>query len=269
MNFRNGMMVAAAVVLSTTVLRAADALQFNALTDWSKNKNLTVSEAGVFTIKGRQIDLRSRTFAVDPAKTYQFSVEVRRTPGSPAAKCYLGNWSISATGLAMLPQYVMPAPGTGSVLAADAKKGTKTIVVKRPEKWRDDFKKVHWGVVFNAKADLSDLPNPTYNDIVAAEADGDNLKLTLRYLLRENYPAGTATRFHSSGNGMYGGWCNKVVPEEWTTVTWRVGGIAPTGNSGNKWWHGTVKGAVRIIANYNAASSLEFRNVRVTEVQNP
>ena len=268
MKHRAAILSFAAAALAAGTLVAADAPKFDALTDWNKNPKLTFAD-GVFTVTGQRVEVVSRPFAIDPAKTYKFSMEVRRTPGSGEGTCYVGNWSISEKNVRMLPQHVMAAPGTDSTLAVDAQKGAKEIVIKRPAKWRDDFKKVHWGVVFHAKADLSDLPNSTYNDLVSAEADGDNLKLTLRYPLRENYPAGTVTRFHSSGNGMYGGWCNKVVPEEWTTVTWKVGGIASTGNSARQWWHGTIQGAVRIIANYETASSLEFRNVRVTEVPKP
>lgn len=261
MNIRIAMTGVAAAVLTAGAF-AAETKQFDALTDWAKDGRLTFAD-GVFTAKGRRVDARTQPFAVDPSKTYQFSVEVRRTPGAPPSYCYVGNWSISATGARLLPEQVMVFAGTDSVLAADAKKGAKEIVIKRPAKWRDDFKKFYWGVVFDARADLSDLPNMSYNQLMAAEADGETIKLTLRNPLRQDYPAGTATRFHSSGNGMYGGLSRKVLSEEWTTVTWKVKGIAPTGNPVTKWWHGTVQGAVRIIGNYDTASSMEFRNARL------
>ena len=263
MKHRRAIFTLAAAVLAAGTLAAADAPKFDARTDWAKNPKLTVSPDGVFTVTGRRVEVLSQPFAVDPAKTYKFSMEVRRAPGSGDGTCYIGNWSISAKNIRMLPQHVMVASGSETTLTADAKKGAKEIVIKRPAKWRDNFKKLHWGIVFNAKADLSDLPNPTYNDIVAAEADGDNLKLTLRQPLTADYPAGAAVRCHSSGGGMYGGMQGKVPPEEWTPVAWTVSGIAPTGNPMNKWWHGATKGAIRIIVGYNKPSKLEFRNVKL------
>ena len=263
MKHRAAILSFAAAALAAGTLVAADAPKFDALSDWNKNSKLTLSPDGVFTVTGQRVEVVSRPFAIDPAKTYKFSMEVRRTPGSGEGTCYVGNWSISEKNVRMLPQHVMAAPGTDSTLAVDAQKGAKEIVIKRPAKWRDDFKKVYWSVVFDAKADLSDLPNLSGNTITAAEADGENLKLTLQKPLTADYPAGTAVRCHSSGGGMYGGMMAKVPAEEWTPLAWTVSGIAPSGNPMGKWWRGTVKGAIRIIVGYTKQSELEFRNVKL------
>lgn len=263
MSIRLGMTLATAAVLAAGTLAAADTPTFDKLSDWSKNRGLTISEDGVMTLKGRRIDIYSKPFPVDPTKKYRFSMEIRRTPGAVAERSFVGNWSVSASGLRMLPEQVMAAKGTESTLAADAKKGAKEVVIVRPAGWKDNFFKLYWGLVFDAKADLSDLPNTSYDRVMSAEADGDKLKLTLQKPLDRDHAAGTAVRCHGSGNGMYGGWSNKPAPEEWTPVSWTVSGRAASGNPVTKWWANTEKGVIRIIANYNQPSSLEVRNVKM------
>ena len=261
------LMAMAAGLLAAGTLAAAETPTFTALTDWSKDKRVTVSEDGVLTLKGHRVDIYSTPFTVDPAKKYKFSMEIRRTPGAPEERCYIGNWSISDSGLRMLPEYVLTVKQTESTLAADASKGAKTVVIARPANWKDNFHKLYWGLVFDAKTDLSDLPNASYNRIMAAEADGDNLKLTLQKPLTRDYASGTAVRIHASSSGMYGGLSGKAVPEEWTPISWTVSGKAPTGNPRGKWWANTSKGAIRIIANYSKPSSLEVRNVKMEVVE--
>ena len=244
----------------------AETVDLKTAADWSKNPALKISEDGVLTLSGRRADISSTPFEIDPAKKYKISMEIRRTPGSPENICYIGNWSLDAGKKPMQPYYVMSVAKTDSTLAEAAIKGSKTVMIMKPAGWAEDFQKRNWGLVFNAKPDLSDLPNDSYNVVTAAEVDGDKVKLTLRSPLGQDYPAGTATRFHSSGSGMYAGWAGKPAPEEWTPISWVVTGASKSGNHAKIWWANAKYGAVRIIANYNPAvkdSALEVRNVKL------
>ena len=262
MTHRNWKMTTfAAGLLTLTGLSAAEPV--TTPVEWVKHPRVKAAPDGVLTLTGKRTDLAGKAFKLDPDKTYRFRMEIRRTPGAAPAKCYIGNWSIK-DGVKMQPQQVMAARQTESVLTAEAKAGDKVITIKRPKMWAANFKTKRWGVVFDARDGLADLPNPTYNAIQAAEAGKDTVKLTLAAPLKKDYPAGTATRFHSSGDGMYGGWKGKAVPEEWTPVEWEVCGISESGNLVSKWWHGADAGALRINANFDQESSLEVRNATIT-----
>jgi len=251
----------AAGLLTVAGLTAADPV--TTPVEWVRHPRVKVSADGVLTLSGKRTDLAGKPFKLDADKTYRFRMEIRRTPGAAPAKCYIGNWSIKG-GARMQPQQVMAVRQTEAALVEEAKAGDKVITISRPKVWANNFKTKRWGVVFDIKADGGDLPNSTYNAIQAAVVGKDTLKLTLAAPLKKTYPAGTATRFHSTGDGMYGGWKGKVVPEEWTAIEWEVSGIAESGNLVSKWWHGSDAGALRVNANFDRDSSLEIRNATVT-----
>ena len=231
--------------------------------EWIRHPRVTVEPDGVLTLSGKRTDLASKAFPVDPGKKYRFSMEIRRTPGAPAALCYIGNWCLASAGRKLQPSQIMAITGTDSALARAADTGAKEISIRVPARWVNNFRKERWGIVFGARKDISDLPNDTYIAIVSARREGDLLQLTLASPVKKEYPAGTPVRIHATGDGMYGGWKAKAVPETWTPIRWEVAGIAAPGNPVTQWWHGTVQGALRINANFNESSSLEVRNVRI------
>ena len=225
--------------------------------EWIRHPRVTVAPDGVLTLSGKRTDLASKAFPVDPGKKYRFSMEIRRTPGTPAALCYIGNWCLASAGRKLQPSQIMAITGTDSALARAADTGAKEISIRVPARWVNNFRKERWGIVFGARKDISDLPNDTYIAIVSARREGDLLQLTLASPVKKEYPAGTPVRIHATGDGMYGGWKAKAVPETWTPIRWEVAGIAAPGNPVTQWWHGTVQGALRINANFNESSSLE------------
>ena len=228
------------------------------------------AEDGILEFTGGRVEIYSTPFDVDPAKKYNFSAEIRTKPGAVAGICYLGNWSITAGGKRMQPEYVTAVDKSDTEMLEDAAVGSLRVVIAKPACWEPAGFNRNWHLAFETNPDLSDLPNLSVIGIASAEVDGDRVILTLKNKLRKAYVAGTKVRFHRATSGMYGGLSNKPSPEEWTTITWTVSGrTLINAVAYKKWWHGAEKGAIRIIANYNKAQGavLQVRNVTMDVVE--
>ena len=255
--------IAAAAILGLN----AEVIKFDKPENWEKHGNVKFVGDNVIEISGGIItEWRSKAFAVDPAKKYVFSAEIRTKPGAVAGICYLGNWSIAKDRL-LLPEHVMAVAKSDSKLLEPAVAGSRTVVIAKPACIGSKITFRHWGLAFNSKSDMSDLPNFSYIPIVKGQIDGDKLILTLRRNLPRNYAVDTPVRFQIPHMGMYGGLSGKPAPAEWKKITWTVSGRAKIStNHALRWWQGADKGAIRIIANYNHQKNtvLQVRNVTMT-----
>lgn len=93
-------------------------------------------------------------------------------------------------------------------------KGAKSLTVKDASKWK---KGKHDYVAFNAKNDMSDIPNfELAGKITKIEKTGDVYTISFARPLRKAYPAGTKVRQHRAG-GTYIYTKYGKTPKEWAS----------------------------------------------------
>lgn len=260
-----GVLAAFAAAAAAALSVSAEVITFNTQKDWKKNPRVKFTADGIMEIRGR-LDLRSKNFAVDPAKKYVFTAEIRCKPGTESDRIYVGNWSVTDKGKLITPISILPVRNSECTLLEDAAKGSTKIVISKPACWNAKSPARVWGMAMDVKADYSDLPHLIVYPIVKAEVEGDKITLVLRKGLTEAYKSGTALRIHRGGAGMYGGFYGKTSPVEWQTLTWTVSGNAQVGTNPHlRWWGNAQKGSLRIIANNTnkKGAVLQVRNVKL------
>ena len=143
----------------------------------------------------------------------------------------------------------MAAPVTDSLteLSAPAQKGDKMLRLKDGKFW----KKINWSwIMFNAKADCSDLPNrETFRVFKVEERNGGTVVL-LHTPLQRDYPEGTPVRqgrycreqalFTASG---------KPEADKWTRFSGTVSGRAAGAAADGKWFPGASTAVVYLRIN--------------------
>ena len=158
---------------------------------------------------------------------------------------------------------VSPVGGSDTVLAADAAKGAKEILIKSNAKW----KKQHC-IMFNVKKDYSDLPNfdtAYYNITDIENKDGNQLVKFTRPLVR-NYPAGTALRQSQRGNAFVLARPDRVG-DKWVKFNMVIQGEAKGGIAHGKLWPGMTAGVLQIWLDCRKSegAALQIRNFKLTE----
>jgi len=156
---------------------------------------------------------------VDPAVKYKVSVKVKQL-GEVPALVYLGFIPYDAKGRVIGLQHGSNnTKGSFTTLAAAAAKGAKSLSVKDASKWE---KGSYYFVAFNAKEDMSDMPNfDLAGTITKIEKTGDVYTITFAKALKKAYPAGTMVRQHRAG-GTYVYTKNGKSPKAWTDWKGRV-----------------------------------------------
>jgi len=166
-------------------------------------------KAFVSTAKGYKV-YSLKKIKIDPDKKYQISVKVKQISEKPSY-IWVGFLPYTAKGrLIGLQHGSMNTKGSFSSLSAAAAKGAKTITVKDASKWKAGK---HHYVAFNAKEDMSDIPN---FDISSMINKIEKNTITLTRPLKKAYPAGTLVRQHRSG-GTYIYTKSGKAPKAWTT----------------------------------------------------
>ncbi len=265
MNASLKVMIGSAVMLAAGTL-AAQTIELNKITDWVKNPAI-VEKDGMLTAGKSVMFISAKTFDIDPGKTYtvKLSVKDNLTNKDPKDKPWLlfGFMVTDKNGRTIMPPNVSVVAGTETVLAADAKKGTKTIQVKDASKWKPAG---HFYVCANAKADLSDLPNFTFvgTGIAKIEKKGDAWEITLVNPVPADFKSGTALRIHAGGGYIYTGG-NVYADNNWKVMTGSIKGIANSGWSNNVWPKTTAKAKVIILADWNnKKADLQFKDLSLT-----
>jgi hypothetical protein len=133
----------------------------------------------------------------DPAVKYNVSVKVKQL-GKVPALVYIGFIPYDAKGRKIGPQHgYNNTKGSFTTLAAAVAKGAKSLSVKDASKWK---KGPYYFVAFNAKEDMSDIPNFNVAGVITRiEKNGDGYTITFSKALEKAYPAGTKVRQHRSG----------------------------------------------------------------------
>ena len=241
---------------------SGETVKYDLQKEFSKNRSVAVA-GDVLTYNGPGA-LTFPAIKLDPAAKYTLQLDIRQAPGAKTFPMHCGFFCYDKNGRQILSHNVGITRKTGTVLAADAKAGDQTITVKDAANW----KKGYW-IAFNAKEDLSDLPN---RDLMRAgnsiEKKGDVWVVALQTPLKKAYAAGTGVREHSSGGYVYVQTGVKIGTD-WKTVSGDISGMNTLENGGyyKKFWPGTVTIRPMLLLNWNwtdRTGSVQVRNVNLT-----
>lgn len=265
MNASLKVMIGSAVMLAAGTL-AAQTIELNKAADWTKNPAI-IEKDGMLIAEKSVMFISAKTFDIDPDKTYTLTLSVKDnlTDKDPKDKPWVlfGFMVTDKNGRTIMPPNMSVAAGTETVLAADAKKGSKTILVKDASKWKPAG---HFYVCANAKADLSDLPNFTFvgTGIAKIEKKGDAWEVTLVNPVPADFKEETALRVHVGGGYIYTGG-NIYADNNWKVMTGSIKGMSKSGWFNNIWPKSTVKAKVIILANWNnKKAELQFKDLSIT-----
>ena len=194
-----------AAVIEEVKVSAEDAKKFKSS---PKIADVDGEKAFVSTVKGYKLYSLKKKIQIDPDKKYLVSVKVKQITDKPSY-IWIGFVPYNAKGRRIgLEHGENNTKGSFTSLTADVAKGAKTITVKDASKWK---KGKYYYVAFDAKEDMSDIPNFNIANISKIE---DNT-ITLSKALSKAYPAGTMVRQHRSG-GTYIYTKSGKAPEKWT-----------------------------------------------------
>ncbi len=256
-----------AVLLSAALFCAAETYNFNTPSAWRRNKDFIPVDGGAMQIKVSAHLSGRNAISVDPEKTYKFSFQIRRAPGSakqPAV--YLSCIPANEDGRAIHMHNVTPLKGSDAVLVNDCAKDSTELLVK-PENHRYWASIKSWRVCFNAAKDFSDLPNfAVTNNINKVEklADG-TVKVTLRAKAGVEAKAGTPVRITQGGAYMY---LATIKPTDaWQTITATVKGVIEQGWRNNVFPAGTATFVPALLANWGTSgSAFEIKDFKIEEL---
>ena len=211
------------------------------------------------SINGWVSIITKRSFAVDPEAVYEIS-GMFRTPAGQAKLTYfdLGFSPVDADGRVIDGTAVLCKQDSLTVLAEDVKAGAKSVKIKKAPNWfNNGF------IAFNAREDLSDLPNRENVWFRKPQVQGEFIILPLVKPLKKGYAAGTKVRCH--GQGALWTVCHGYqAPKEWTKFSGKIKGMAKAGGKNNMWWPGTERAKVFILV--QVKSTLEFKDVAVRKI---
>lgn len=255
----------AGVAQAETVLEANQAANWPARQVTSRVEN---DGSTVFVLKARSQAIGLQKFEVDPDATYTLSGEFRSSSDVEVKPIYFGFRPIDEKGRGILPQHVNIVAGTQlTELAADAKKGDTKLRLKDASSWKND--QSYSLVAFDAREDLSDLPNAVNSTTIEkgsiTKLDDGTYELTLTKPLTLDRPAGTVVRQHASGGTYhYTAAGGRAIKGEWTTLSGKIKGIQASGLLNTQWRRGTKQAQIIILHNGKQdQSNLEFRNIKV------
>lgn len=254
--------------VSICTVSAAEVFSAKTAADITKRPNITFKN-GVYTTKGSFTTFSAKPIAIDPAKKYRISADVKVVSGT-SGYVYLGFKPHDAKNRWIAPGFVNVVAGSDTVLAAPAKKGDKVIKIKNGAKW--NVKTPYSRVAFNTKANYADLPNFDVPHSLAKNGivkKGNIWEVTLRKPLAKAYPAGTGVRQHTdSATYIYARIAGKIAAGKSVKMTAVVSNVAKSGISGSRFWPGTKKAYILLMHSCGSSKPVvEFRNVKVEVIK--
>lgn len=241
---------------------AAEVLKPAEQKDFLKDSKISFAD-GVFTCKGGPaVVMSSATFPVDSAKKYKISGKFRAKSGTEPTAFFAGYVPLDAKNAPIPSTAINIFANTDTELVEPAKVGDTVLKVKDASKW--NLKSPFALVAFNAKADLSDLPNTETVDAVPGKIEnkGNVWEVTLKAPLKKAYAKGTAVRQHAHGaTYIYNGAISRKTTDDWQNFSGVISGHAKSGNAQNQWWAGTKNARLLFLVNYGG------KNVPETELK--
>ena len=219
----------------------------------------TVAEeanGGVLTLGGKANRAISRqVIQVEEGATYKVSAKIT---SNKRVQILLGVIPMGRQNYEMYYRHSSGAkPETLTELAEAYVKGSNTVVLKDNPAWKSG------NIVFNAKADMSDLPNYEIINFQKFERKDGKIYLTLAKGYKRNFAAGTKVRLHVDG-ATYPYLAN--LRKEFPGAVDAAGTIGKDGK--NKFPAGTVGFKTLILIPGKAVADLkvEVRDVKVEKV---
>lgn len=271
-------LIAAAVIASPMVYAAnlvvgGDAESGDAFTGKTVSKVTEKPYEGKasFRITGKVTSVRTALIPIDATKNYRLSGMLRSVDDNKRSVACFGINMYDENRKMIHKTAVWVIPGTETELVADAPKGTMELLIKDGEKW-NKRRTVRTQVAFNAKKDLSDLPNFTYTSLVTRVKradDGKNWIVKFDRPLSKAYPAGTIVRQHNYGASLDCALAWRAVPGTWTKYSAELKGTSPAGTAANnQFWKGTKYISVYIFNDAGRVdAALEFDNIVFEEIK--
>ena len=246
-------MFLAACMIAAVLGAAETVFDGNSPAVWT-SKRITSGNDGILSGTCGFAVVKSKEFIpVEKGKTYVISGEFRLVEPPAKATIYFGFIPYTETGREIPYYAVTTVSKSVASLAKDVNAGDNSIVLKDAEKWKIN---TLGRIVFNAKEDLSDLPNFDFSPAleskqVKVNTDG-TIEIPVKKPFAKAYPAGTVVRQHIVGNAyIYAGAGRKA--NEWMTFSKRYTTFYP----------GTAK--IKLAFNMNVAKcQIEMRNIKVT-----
>ena len=193
--------IAAAAVVATSVLSAAEVIDLSDKNFWRDNPKVSFAENQIIP-NGHVMLLSKKTITIDPAKKYTLKMEVITGEGEKPNFFLSGLVPADKKGRALDALNLQTVNNSFTQITENAAKGDKIIKVKDASNWKNN---PIWKIAYNAKEDFSDLPNRSIlkSAIESITKDGDSWIITLKTPLSIDLPAGTNVRQHVSGGHYY------------------------------------------------------------------
>ena len=248
------------ILMFAGLLMAVNAAEFDYMDakNWHPNKNAVFTD-GTITVTGKtQLNCR-KVFPVDPAKKYTVKVTVARTSGTNPSLVYVVLNPLDSSRRWIPANTVSPAAGTETQLTAPVKSGDKVIFVKDASAWKLSYK---GGIHYNAKADLSDLPNHLNlsSNPVKILQDGKHWKIELDKPVKVSLPQGLTIRQANSGGYFHVG--AKYIFNTHSFNASLQGNAAPP--VAGKWWKGVGYTNLILLVNWN--NEAKNNSVKITDI---
>ncbi len=253
------MLLTALTALSSGEEYTLDPAAWQSLKNTSERENALVA-AGNVMLKSKEF------YPVDPAKTYKLSATVKNSDGSTPAALYIGFIPCTADKTMITAVNMNAMPSVTGELAADCE-AKDTVVKLKPDNAANWTAKLAGAsLAFDAKADLSDLPNLKIARIKSLETKDGACLVTLLGPVGFKLAAGASVRIHTGGGSfMYPVLAGKPAPADWTTLSGTVKGMRDQGYAFNAWPKPAAFCQVVILANWdNPKSVIELKDVKLT-----
>ena len=255
-----GMFVATLLVAGACL---AETLDLSKPEAFLQAKTIKAGKEGALLLENRVQLTGKQKITIDPAKTYKVSFQIRQTSGEKPGRSYVGFHLFGADKKTISALSINPVKDSLGTLAEAAKAGDTVLKVK----FATPRSKISPNAVvaFEAKEDLSDLPNNKLSSTIAsAKFEGDIAELTLRQPIKAAVSANTAVRLHLPSNTFFYAW-NDTTKPEWTTVNATVKGISASGVTSKTWWCGAKTATPIVLANWvgNTKASIEIKDFKV------
>lgn len=245
------MMLALSATVCGGVFATEEVLKLSEVKDFSRPVEIVEADGEkVFeSTPGRLMSTKS--FEVDPQKTYLLKGSFRNL-SQEQIRVYLGFVPLDSNGKEILDRHVNCAKGTETELAEAVKAGDTTIKLK------NDWPKIgkNWQIAFNAKDDLSDLPNRDLSPLVDS-ANGNEVKLSGP--LPKAYPAGTKIRAQfSDGTYIYTAAVYRMTSNQWQEFSGKI--------QDKGWRPGTTRAHILVLpllSKDNRDAKVQFKDISV------
>lgn len=251
-------MVCAAGVTGS-LLMAAEVAPLNAPENWG---NVKKADDGLELT--HKMTTAKDMIPIDTAKNYQLSGKIRTGSDSQEKMLiYAGFGTFAKDKREIQSPFIIAVKAPMTEVAETAAKGAKTIKLKDTSAWK--IPNQFYCLAFNAKPDMSDLPNFDIVEVDNANTDTAANVISLKRPLYKEIAAGTPVRLHRYGGTflytMVGG---KTLTPEWQEFSGKISGVKLGEQSNNHWRPGTVfaKPMIMTITKENAPK-IQFKDLKL------